>query len=556
MTKSISVCTSFAVLLVAGVVRGTPQDVESRPHLADAGDTLVYGVLQDADGLLPIVGQSVTGSTVFDLVTPVLTQSDFKNGRIVYEPGLATSWEWNADHTQLTYKLRDDVYWDDKPHTRVTAEDVRFTYELIGDPKVFSPRVSYLDRLDPKEPVTVLAEDLVRFNFRYAYNEQNMMAHAGFNVAPKHLLENAARDKLRSNPLNIRKAVGAGPFRMLKWEPKKQITIVRNKHCRIAPVPYIRRIVFKVIPEYQTLLTELRKGSIDMAESIQEKDIADAQKWGTVKLYKRGYRFLDYVAWNAENPLFADRAVRRALTMAIDIDRMIKNLLTFAGETHGTQAYSTFTPELTDFKDEDIQLLPFDPAQAKKILAAKGWVDSDGDGWLDKDGKRFEFTLLTNTGNPRRKDACELIQSDLKKIGIKANNELREGVLFFELLRKKKYEAALAGWSAGLFPDPSDVWVSATEEDPRPFNFTGYSNPTVDALIKKGLKTAVLADEAAIWKKVNRLIYEDQPYTFLFWKSAVMPVHKRFRGIKPNVLSTLHKVWDWWVPKSEHKYKY
>ena len=466
------------------------ESYKQREHWADAGDTLTIGVLGDSDGMLPLVGQSVSGSRINDLTTPLLTASDFKNGRILYHPALAKSWSWNEDKTELTYELRDDAYWDDNSGLLVDAEDVRFTYELMRDPDVKSPRQAFMERMVDEDPVQVLGKFRVRFRFKYAYNLQTMMAHAGFNVAPKHLLEHAERKSLLSHEIHKKRGVGHGPFRFLSWTPKQEVVIVRNKKCRTYPVPYLRRIRFKVIPEYQTRLTELRKGGIDMMDAIQEKDIEDAQKWGNVKLYERGYRFLDYVAWNAKNPLFADREVRRALTMAIDIQRIVKNILSFGGKTYGQAAYSTFTPELKDFVVEDLELLPHSAQQALKTLHKLGWKDRDGDGVLDKDGKAFEFVMLTNTGNPRRQDACVLIQEDLKKIGIKCNLEQREGVTFFDLLSKKDFDAALAGWSAGLFPDPSDVWGSASETQKRVFNFTSYSNPKVDVLIDRELKTA------------------------------------------------------------------
>lgn len=530
-------------------------EYKKREHWEHAGDTLKIALIGDADGLLPLVSQNVNGSMVYDLIVPQITNSDFQDGRIIFNPGLAKSWTWNEDKTELTYELRDDCVWDDGSGKLVTAEDVKYTYEVIGDPDSKSPRQAHLERMHPDNPVEVIDQFKVRFNFQYPYNMQTMMAHAGFNISPKHWLEKADRKSLLSHEIHKQKAVGHGPFRFLSWTPKQSITIVRNKNCRNYPVPYLRRITFKIIPEYQTRLTELKKGDIDMMDAIQEKDIAEAKTWGHIKLYERGYRFLDYVAWNINNPLFAERDARRALTMSIDINRIIKNILSFDGKVYGTQAFSTFTPELKDFRVDDVKFLAHDPAKAKAMLATLGWTDTDGDGILDKDGKKFEFVLLTNAGNPRRADACVLIQEDLKKIGVKCNLEQREGVTFFDMLSKKDYEAALAGWSAGLFPDPSDVWGSATETEKRIFNFTGYSNAEVDALIKRGLRTADIAEEASCWKQLQKLIYEDQPYTFLYWKTSTVPLHKRFQDYKPNVLSVMHGIENVWVPKGEHKSK-
>ncbi len=543
------------IALAAAHLPAMPQgDVVQRPHWADQGDSLIVAVSGDADGFLPIVQQLATGGAIMDLIMPSPTESTFEDGHLEMHPSVAERFEFSDDRRHLTYWFRKDLRWTDG-HP-ITARDMAFAYELYRDPVVGSPRRPYTDNFDPKEPWTLIDDYTIRFNFKFAYNRETMLAHAGLTLVPEHLLKNADRMRLRSHPLHIRKPVGHGPFVLTRWRRNQEIVISRWPGVKTTPVPYLRRIIFKIVPEYQTQLTELETGKIDMMETVQEKDFATVRKWGHVRLYRRGFRFLDYVAWNLANPLFKDRRVRRALTMSIDIPKIIATLLTFDGVTHGIQAYSTFTPELKDYYEPDFPFLPYDPEKAKKLFAEAGWRDSDGDGILDKDGRKFEFTLVTNTGNPRRAEAVQLIERDLKKVGVIAHLDYREPVTFFEELRKRDYEAALAGWSAGLFPDPSDIWMSETKEKPRPFNFTGYSNPKVDELIRKGLREPDKEKEARIWKEMNRLIYEDQPYTFLYWKTVHFALHKRFRDVQPNILSVLYHVYDWWVPKAEHKYKY
>ena len=447
------------------------------------------------------------------------------------------------------------IEWDDgKP---LTAEDLAFSYELIRDPKVVSPRRPYTDNMDPKEPWTVLDPYTIRFNFQFAYNPQTMMAHAGMNPVPKHLLENADRSHLRQSPLNIKMPVGHGPFRLLDWKRGESIRITKNPRCKTVGVPHIQRIEARIIKEYATQMAELEKGTVDLMEGIQIKDLERVRAIPHVKVYRRGYRFMDYIAWNQQNPLFKDRRVRRALTMSLDIPKFIRSYLTTkSGEVTAVPAYSTITPELTDYRDDDFELIPYDAEKAKGLLAEAGWTDSDGDGILDKDGKKFVFTMHTNSGNNRRKKMGVVVKAELAKIGIHVNLEYLEANTFFGNLRKKKYEAAIAGWSAGLFPDPADMWMTSTKEKPRAFNFTGYSNPEADRIMREIRKTADLEKEQKLMKQLQKIIYDDQPYTFLFWRAEYFALHKRFHGVKPNVLSVLYRVEDWWVPKAEQKYKF
>ncbi len=415
--------------------------------------------------------------------------------------------------------------------------------------------------MDEKEPITVLDDYTVRINFKWAYNESTMLSHAGaVSIAPKHLLENAERGGLRKHELHKKRAFGHGPFILQNWKPKESLTLVRNPNFKLANsnggVPYLDRLIFRIIPTYPTQLQALKDGQIDLMEAIQEKDLEKVKTWPNVKVYTKGYRFMDYICWNLQNPLFQSKKVRRALTMGIDIQRMIDSLLTFDGVCYGTQAYSTITPELADYRLEALKLIPHDTAAAKKLLAEEGWKDSDGDGVLDKDGKKFAFKLSTNTANPRRADGVILVKDDLRKLGIQVTIEMIEPNTFFDNLRHKDYEAALAGWSAGLFVDPSDIWGTPTKEDKKPFNHCGYSNSRVDELIEKGLHTANLEEEKACWKELQEIIYDDQPYTFLFWRKESFAVSKRVRGIHPNILTTLFGIQSWWVPKKEHKFKF
>ncbi|MFQ5505677.1 MAG: ABC transporter substrate-binding protein [Planctomycetota bacterium] len=526
----------------------------SEPTAADVGDSLRIAIQGDPDGWLAVVQNTATAQMIGSMMMPSLTDSDFRDGVLLYEPYLAKSWEFSDNDTKLTFHLRDDITWPDgKP---VTARDVKFTMDLVWDPKVASPRKTYLDTMDEKEPVTVLDDWTVRFNFKWAYNKTTMIAHASsVEVHPEHMLADADRSALRRHRLHKKEAFGHGPYRLQSWKPDESLTLVRNPDCKIEDLPYLERLVFKIIPEYQTRLQALKNGQVDIMEALQEKDIEDVAGWPHVNVYTKGYRFMDYVAWNMKHPLFRDRDVRRALTMAIDIQRMIDALLTFGGKVYGTQAYATITPELEAYRRENRKFLPFDPERAKQIMAEKGWKPGS-DGVLVKDGRRFEFKLATNSGNPRRADAVVMIEQDLKKIGIKANIEKYEGVTFFDNLRKKDFEAALAGWSAGLFVDPSNIWGSPTEEDKKPFNHCSYSNPRVDALIEKGLRTSDFEEERQCWLEMQDIIYEDQPYTFLFWRSESFACHKRVRGIVPNILTTYFKIERWWVPKSEHKFRF
>lgn len=547
-------------------------------ELGGPRDSLVLAYQSDADVLLGLVSQTAADGAIIDALNLELLDSDF-DCELTYEPMLAESYSFSEDQTVLTMKLRDDITWSDG--TPVTAHDVKFTFDLVATPEVASPRISSIERMVEGKRPLVVDDHTIEFHYTQAYDRTTMLAHASSLYAvPKHLLEGADRSTLRGHEL-ARSPVVNGPWKLQAWKPDESIVLAPNEKFTgdAADKPRLKRMIYKIIPEYATRLLELEKGTVDWMEGIQ---VADADRLAAehpeIELHRRGWRFLDYVGWNPfvasdyrakaaaagdgevdwseveRHPLFGDPAVRVALAKAVDVQKLIDDLLTseVTGEVYGKQAVSSITPTLCNTHANDITPFPYDPEAAAAELKALGWVDSDGDGTLDKDGVDFRFTLMTNSGNARRAKASVIIQANLKAIGVDAQLESVESNTFFERLRKKDYEAALAGWSAALFVDMSTIWHSGDQYE---FNFVSYDNPEVDALIDQALNEPDIARNNALWRQVQEQIYQDQPYLFLYWRDDIVGVHERFRDVKVDVLSPFRDVETWWVPADAVKYE-
>ena len=163
----------------------------------------------------------------------------------------------------------------------------------------------------------------------------------------------------------------------------------------------------------------------------------------------------------------------------------------------------------------------------------------------------FEVFLRTNSGNPRRAKAAILIQSFLADIGVKVEIERIEANTFFSGLRKKSFDGAISGWSAGLYADMEALWHSG---DRNLLNYPSYSNPTVDALIQQANVEPDPEKNLALMREAQALIYADQPYTFLYWREELLALDKRFTDTKVSVLNPYHELSTWWVPPTEVKY--
>jgi len=502
------------------------------------GGTLVVGWTHDADLLNPVVQQTMLASHINTLIYPNPTTEVFEDCRLTTRPFLAQSWDYAEDGLSLTMTLRDDVNWEDG--TPVTADDVVLTHELMADPEVASPRYDQTERIATVEK---LDSRTVRFTFTEVFDRDTQLYYASQDLLPAHLFRDVDRQNLRRHELN-EKPVGAGPYRLERWERNQEIVLAANPDVTITSRPWIDRVVFRVIPEYTTRLTELIRGRIDMMDQVQVEDVERLRRENPeIRILPRGWRFMEYVAWNTRDPLFADARVRRALTMCIDRDLLIEVLLTGGGERYGRPCVSTVSPELCGAYNEAIEPLPHDITAARDLLAEAGWTDSDDDGVLDREGRPFSFTMKTGAGNPRRDQACVLIQSQLKEAGIDVALEQMEGAVLIEQLVKREFQAALGGWSASLYVAPRPFWHSGDEYI---YNFTSYANPEVDRLIAAGEGETDPERANAIWHEVQALIYEDQPYTFLYWVNNLMGIHRRFEGVEANLLTSVYGLERWW----------
>lgn len=551
---------ALALALHACGSGGDPATPEPAPQPAGGAnatrDTLVLGYQSDIGNLISVVSETAADSDILTNISYPLIDSEF-DCSLKKLPGLATKWEWSEDGKILKMTLRDDIKFEDG--TPLTAEDIAFTNELIADPAVASPRISNIERMTPDGRPMIKSPTEIEWHFTEAYDRDTQAAHASsIEILPKKHLVGADRATLRGHPMS-KAPLSSGPWRLAKWEPNTRIVLEPNPNFTGPEEdrPRLNRVIFKILPEYSTRLIELESGDIDMMQAINVEDADRLRKeHPEIRLIRRGWRSNDYIAWNLKNPLFTDVKVRTALAHAVDIDSMIGKLLTSdTGESYARTSIGTITPALCGVHNDDVVPFAHDKEKAKALLAEAGWKDSDNNGVLDKDGKEFAFTLATNTGNKRRADIQVLVQAQLQEIGIKVELEKQESNTFFENLRKKEYEAAVAGWSAGLFIDPSPLWSCDTAEKQYPFNFTSYCNPEVDALINQGLHTPDPVAAAPIWKDLQAKIYADQPYLFLWWMDEIVGINERFQDVQIDVLSPLHNLHEWNVPEDKVKYK-
>jgi peptide/nickel transport system substrate-binding protein len=306
--------------------------------------------------------------------------------------------------------------------------------------------------------------------------------------------------------------------------------------------PNLDQIVIRVIGENTTRLVELQRGVVDFTRPIPHDQIPNLRRQAPdIRFERERQRSYDYIAYNPKAmDAFADPEIRRALSLGIDARGLIRALQM---EDFATPAAGPYAPIFRDLYDpRQLPPLPYDTAQAKRILEAKGWRDADGDGIREKDGKPFRFTLLTNAGNPRKADVQQIVQQQLRRVGVDVRLQQLEFNTFQERQLAQEYEALLGTWIVGLSADITALWAEGT-----PQNFVSFRNPRVKQLFEQALSQPSEQAAAPYWRAAAEQIARDQPYTFLYFFDQVSGVRNRLQGVKIDTYGAYQNAWEWWV---------
>lgn len=501
------------------------------------GDWLIYNLGAEPGTLNPITATDAYESIVNSgKIYETLVKRDNKTLEII--PLLAESWEVSEDKLTFTFHLRRGVKWHDG--YPFTAHDVVFSYEKIMDPEVDAPHL----RAYYKDIKSIEAID--DYTVRCSYSKPYFLALefcGGIPIVPKHVFE---KGDFNTNPAG-RAPVGTGPYRFVKWNTGEEIILDRNEDYW-GKKPYIKRIVFKIISDPTVALQVLKREEIDLTglTPIQWARQTSSQR------FKKNFRKLSYftpnysyIGWNTRRPFFSDKRVRRAMTHLVNRELILEKILYNLGEIV-TNPFYIYSPEY----DHSIKPYPYDPVEAKKLLDEAGWVDHDGDGIRDKDGVKFEFEFLIPSGSITAEQIATILEEELKRVGIRMRIRRLEWAVFVKHLEERRFDAVTLAWSMWVESDPYQVWHSSQAE--RGSNFVGFKNDEADRIMEQARKEFDKAKRVRLFRKLAKIIHEEQPYTFLFCRKSTVALHKRFRGVKvyPLGIDPL----EWYVPLPFQKY--
>ncbi|MBM2840952.1 MAG: extracellular solute-binding protein family 5 [Bacteroidetes bacterium] len=525
---------------------------------------VVVAIEGDIDSFNPLFAEDITAGEINDLLFPALVGSEFDiaTGVLKYTPLLARSWEYGNQDRDITFHLLTGAHWTDA--SPVTARDVQLSYELYGDPDVASVRQVAVENLrltkgtlDITKSVEVVNDSTVVFHFARAYPGQ--LFDAGLPILPAHILEKLPRKDLRTHPIN-KSPIGFGPFLLAKWTPLQE-TILSSNPNSVVPYPAkLAQLVFRIIPDYRSRLSQLESGEVDLVGGLRPEDAGKlGREFPAIEIVTTPGRDYDFLGWNNIDPkvfgdsegktikphkLFGSAGVRRALTLAINRDELVQAYL----GKHGQVAFGGISPLFKWAYNDSLRPLAFDPREARAVLEREGWKDANGDGVLERKGIRFSFVLKVPAGNQLRNVVATAVQQQLKNVQIEMTIEQVERGTFWQEVTARKYDAWLAGFSVPLQMQLDDLWGSDLVR--YPFNLTGFRNSRIDKILaaSKALKSET--DGASLWKEFQRIVHEEQPCTFLYWINNIVAVNKRVHGTRIGVLGTTHRAWEWYVDRS------
>jgi peptide/nickel transport system substrate-binding protein len=528
----------FAVALFACTQAAPPAKPDGAKEAKPAfGDSIVEGTIGEASTLIPILATDSSSHAVAGQIYNGLVKYD-KNLNIVGD--LAESFSISPDGLEITFHLRRGVKWHDG--APFTSRDVLYTYRIIIDPKT---PTAYSE--DFKQVKSVSASDDLTVRVTYATPFAPALASWGTSVLPAHLLEgkDIASSSLSRNP------VGTGPYRFREWVTGQKIVLESN-HDYFEGRPFIDRYIYRIIPDTSTMYMELKAGAIDLMNltpvqfARQTRTHAFQSSFNKYRYPSSGYVYMGY---NLRHPLFRDKRIRQALTAAINKDELIQGVLFGMGQ----KAHGPIVPGRWAYNSA-VKDIAYDPLHAARLLARAGWKEKNSDGILVKAGKPFSFTILTNQGNQQRLLTAQIIQQRLKFVGIDVKIRVVEWATFLkEFVDKGNFEVIMLGWSTSQDPDMYDVWHSS-KTNPGELNFIGFKNAEVDRLLVEGRSTFDIEKRKKAYFRIQEILADEQPYTFLYVPDALPVVSSRIRGIEPAPAGIGHNQIRWYVPKAEQIY--
>jgi len=558
---------------------------ESSPTdlLPETGGTLVLALTAEPENLNYFTSTSAVAKRFLDYIYETLLGYDYLSWTYT-RPVLAESYEISPDNKTFTFHLRRNIRWHDE--TPMTARDVLFSLKAILNP--------YVDDAPLRAYYSKVVEAHVEGDYTFVVSTSdtyfmNLEFLGGFAILPRHvwdpdgLMEPFTVADLR-NPMLTKEEpdirtfadafnthaqgrpvgmdadpiIGSGPWKFERWITGDYMSLTRNENYWAGDsifIPgfsekcaYLDRVIIKTITDATAQLTALKAGELDFVPRLRA--IQYFEQTNTPNFLERFQKVsyvvpaYSYIGWNNDRPYFSDKRVRQAMTMLIDREAYNKYI-----------SYNTGIPTIGPFYifgeqyNHNIERWPYDPERAVALIEEAGWVDTDGDGIRDKDGIPFSFTWSISSGSQASKYLALMAKEDLRRIGIEVKIRQLEWSVYVENLRDRQFDVVNLLWIGGLQTDPYQIWHSDNIGD-RGSNYIGFRNAEADSLIENARYEMDSVKRNAMYYRLQEILHEEQPYTFMFYQRDLAAYLKEFRGVKWVPIRPGYLYTSWFRPAS------
>jgi peptide/nickel transport system substrate-binding protein len=516
-----------SALLAATALAATACAGREPARASDApGGTLIIAAAGEAPDVFPPFVSDENGRIVQDLVFDRLAEIDQSLttvGDKTFTPRLAKRWTWAKDSLSIAFELDPRARWHDgKP---VTARDVQYSFRVFTDPKVGSPTAALLTNLDS---VSVRDSLTAVVWFKKHTPEQFYDVAYQIVVMPEHVYGSIPMDQLHTSPAT-RQLVGTGQFRFARWEPGVRIELLADT-SNYRGRPKLDRVVLSRVDAPATGEAQVLTGQVDFMEAIPPDDAAkvDSNAYARpVIVPGMNYAFLGMNLYDpanpkAANPIFSDRRVRRALSMAVDREAMVRNVFGGAGRLgHGP------FPMTLSVADSTLRVPGFDTAAAAALLDTAGWRRG-ADGMRSKAGRPLRFSIMVPSTSAPRKAYAQLIQEQLRRnAGARVDIDIVDANAFYPRLQSGRFDAVMNAFGTDPSPGGGKQNWTTSGIGPQGQNILRYSNLHVDALFDSVTSAFDPARTKQYARRAFQLIIDDAPAIWLYDFVNVDAVHRR-----------------------------
>jgi peptide/nickel transport system substrate-binding protein len=442
-------------------------------NLTDIEVTMVEGLIisNDKNQYIPVLAKEI----------PTI-----ENGGIVTRPD---------GKIEMTWHLQQGVKWHDG--VEFTSKDVCFTWRfIVSDGSEVYNRDEYLNIEDCQEvdPYTV------KFTWKVPYAPYDTLFEA---ILPEHILGKLSTADILTYDAYNRSPLGTGPFVFAEWKPGEYVRVVKNPNYWRGPdFPKLDEIIFNFIPDNNTRLNAMKSKEYDLGLGFQPdqvKDLKAIDGYGVSLVDSNAFlHFGTSIKSDNGKALFSDPNVRKAMYYAIDRQAIATDLM----EGTVTLANTPINPA-SPYYNASTTVYNYDPTKAKQLLDAAGWVPG-ADGIRVKDGKRFSFTILNRAGRNDRIAIAQVIQAQLKDVGIEVQMDTKESAAYTDQWRSGNWDATVGGWF--LTADPSITNLYACDGAN---NMTGYCDTKLDDAMKASDQALDFKDRKPLIDQVQSILMDD-----------------------------------------------